>query len=116
MERYNLVTSGITMLNYTDNSPDVNGEGIHRFYKVSAVNAAAKAHRAFTTKENTIIVPAAPGSVLASDGSFDDRVRIIWTAPSGPVNSYNVYRCDTSDCSGGATTLATGVTALHTTI
>ena len=109
---YNLLASGITLLNYTDNGPDVTGNGIHRFYKVSAVNIAGVGAQSVYDEGNTMTVPSAPGSFSASDGSFDDRVRITWTAPSGPVNSYNVYRCDTSDCSGTVTTLATGLTAV----
>ena len=46
-------------------------------------------------------IPSPPANVQASDGTFEDKVQITWTASSG-ATSYEVYRADTE---GGAKTL-----------
>lgn len=41
-------------------------------------------------------VPGAPTAVTASDGSFSDRVRVIWAEVSGAAD-YELYRCATPE-------------------
>lgn len=55
----------------------------------------------------SIEVPAAPGGVQASDGSFSDKVRITWQVSSG-ATSYDVYRALTLD---GSKTMVGGASA-----
>ena len=96
---YTLVSSGITTQNFTDNVSDADGTGIHKYYKVSAVNAAGEGAQSSYDEGSTMSVPSAPGSVSVSNGSFDDRIRITWTASSGIVTGYIIYRCSDSGCS-----------------
>lgn len=51
---------------------------------------------AYFTSGSSVSVPSAPTNVLASDGTYNDRVRISWSASSG-ATSYEINRdTDTS--------------------
>ncbi|MHC4573946.1 MAG: hypothetical protein ACYS76_07420, partial [Planctomycetota bacterium] len=50
---------------------------------------------------------AAPTGVSASDGTYTDKVRVTWNAPSG-ATSYDVWR-NTSSSTGSATRIASSV-------
>jgi PKD repeat protein len=52
--------------------------------------------------------PPAPGGLVATDGTFSDRVRITWNASAG-ATSYHVYR-NTANDSGSAVALTTVTT------
>jgi len=54
-----------------------------------------------------VSVPAAPTGVTASDGTFQDRVRVSWTASSG-ATYYQVFR-NTSSSHSGETTLTSSI-------
>ena len=97
---YTLLQSGITLLSYTDESTDIAGAGIHRFYKVCAVNAAGAGTESTCEEGSTMAIPSNPSDVTASDGSYYDRIIVTWTASTGYPSSYTIYIYDTSDCSG----------------
>ncbi len=108
---YSLLAEGITALNYTDSSSDLSGNGIHRYYKVRAVNAAGEGALSVCDEGSTMSVPSTPPGVSASGGDFTDRVRITWSASSGIVTSYTLYRYSSSDCSG-TPSVVSGITSL----
>jgi PKD repeat protein len=56
-----------------------------------------------TPTATTPTAPAAPTGVSASDGTFSDRVRIVWNASAG-ATSYHLYR-NTENSSGTAADL-----------
>jgi fibronectin type 3 domain-containing protein len=66
------------------------------YYKVRAYAAALQYSPSSINdvgERNSLPIPA---DTAASNGTFSDRVRITWTAVSGTVDGYKVYR-DTSD-------------------
>ena len=83
--------SAIASTSYNDTSVN---DGAHYFYKIKSVlygteGAISSADEgwAFTT------APLAPRNVVATDGTYTDRVEISWNAPSdGRFDSYRVYR------------------------
>jgi fibronectin type 3 domain-containing protein len=65
-------------------------------YRVKALNSAGES--AFSSVDYGVVQgspPSPPINVLASDGSFTDRIRVSWAA-SANANSYSVYRSTSS--------------------
>lgn len=57
----------------------------------------------------TVVVPAAPTGVSASDGTFSDGVHVTWAAPTG-ATAYEVWRNTTNSSSSATKISATDVT------
>lgn len=127
---YNVIKSGITTLNYTDDGaldPDVAGEGIHRFYKVCAVNAAGSGTQSVENEGSTMIAPSIPQNVSTSivwypsatepggghyEAVYDDKIVVSWTASSNFPEYYDLYIYTKSDLSDSPT-IITGITNLY---
>jgi subtilase family serine protease len=95
-----IATLGGSTTSYTDTTAS---NGTTYYYKVSATNAIAEgalSNEANATPTATISPPGNPTNVTAT--STTTSITLSWTAPSGPVNSYNVYRGTTPAGEGTA--------------
>lgn len=86
--------------------------GVTNYYWVKAVNYSGES--AFSTGDSGVAAapppPAAPANVEASDG-LTGKVTVTWDASAG-ATSYEVWR-HTSNDSGGAAPIASGITDLE---
>jgi cellulose 1,4-beta-cellobiosidase len=76
---------------------DIGGQsGTKYYYFVSAVNSTGESTRTVAPSVGwRAPVPAKPPTnVVATGGTYTNKVVITWTAPAGTVGSYNIYRDD----------------------
>jgi len=92
---YSQIASGITALVYEDTTPVF--EKVY-YYKVSAVNdvGTGPTSNADAGNSETVLSPAAPGDVTASQGVYVTSILVAWDQAER-ASKYNIYRCSTSD-------------------
>ncbi len=56
---------------------------------------------------NVASLPSAPSTIVASDGTYADRVAVSWSSSSG-ATTYQLFRCTTSSTSSCGSTIYTG--------
>ncbi len=101
-----VVASSLSSTSYDDTSAS---EGQIYYYWVKALNSAGSSEISISdTGYRRIPPPVAPTGVLATDGTYTDRVRITWNAVSG-ATTYSVFRATSTG--GTKTTLATSLTS-----
>src|SRR5579883_869987 len=99
--------TGVTTTTYTDSSVS---NATTYYYTVQAVNSYGSSSQ--STEANAATgaaptVPGTPGTPTVTNG--DTQVTLSWTAASGTVTSYNLYRSTTSG-GEGTTAYKTGIT------
>src|SRR5262249_6957028 len=75
--------------------------GTTYYYKVTAKNAVGEgtlSNEASATPNNVVSPPASPTGLKAT--ATTTSITLSWTAPAGPVTSYNVYRGTTAGGEG----------------
>jgi len=101
------VGQGITGLSYDNTTVSV---GLTYYYWVKALNGGGTSP--FSTSESgyaEMLPPEAPTSISASDGTYNDRVRVTWSA-SSEATGYEVWR-HTANNSASATRIAQGISS-----
>jgi hypothetical protein len=100
------VASGLAVANYADMNVSA---GTEYYYTVAATNSAGTGP---VSTEVSAIVPAPPTAPtgLTATAKGGSEIDLSWTAPSGTITSYNVFR-GTAAGAESATPLATGVTS-----
>jgi hypothetical protein len=86
-----LKQANVTATQYDDMNPT---PGTIFYYKVSTINICgegAKGPADPGEPGNACVLPSYPTNISATDGTYNDKVRITWTAVSG-ATAYNVYR------------------------
>lgn len=94
-----LVSNSSGSVNYSGTIAD-SGEMISGTYTAPSVGDSGTWQVIRESGGTTPTVPGAPTNVSASDGAYEDKVRIDWSAVTN-ATSYEVYRSDSS--SGGGT-------------
>jgi len=87
------VATGQTLTRYDDTTA---AAGVTYAYEIVAKNAFGSSPRSAPDDGYWTDAPAAPATVTASDGTFDDKVRVEWTSMDG-ATGYRVYRNTTDD-------------------
>ena len=86
---YSPVASKVSGLTYTDTGSGV-AFGTTYYYVVQAVNSIGTSSNSQQASATTI--PAAPTGLSATASTTTNSIALVWTAPSGTVTSYSVYR------------------------
>ncbi len=84
-------------------------DGTTYYYKVAAVNSVGVSSQSAEVSAEPVAAgtaPAAPTGLNAAAG--DTQAMLTWSAPSGPVAGYNLYRATASGAEGG-TPYKTGI-------
>jgi immune inhibitor InhA-like protein/fibronectin type III domain protein len=95
------------VLSYTDSGL---GNGVTRFYRVSAVNAGGTSPQSNTASATTFTTPSAPQNLQAIPGPMAGDITLVWGAPANPggtaVASYTILRngVGVATVAGGMTT------------
>ena len=99
-----LIVSGLKSIYYHDNAV---ANGTTYAYYVIAINTVGSSPNSNTVTATPAPAPTAPTALTATAGS--KKVTLAWTAPTGPVASYSVFRGLTA---GGESAIAlkTGLT------
>jgi titin len=98
------VATGLAVPAYADMNVAV---GAEYYYTVAATNSAGTGAASTEASAMVPVLPSAPTALTAAATS-NTEIDLSWTAPSGPVASYNVYR-GTKSGQESTTALATGV-------
>jgi fibronectin type 3 domain-containing protein/N-acetylneuraminic acid mutarotase len=111
---YSLIATLGNTLSYTDSGL---GNGVTRWYRVSATNANGEGAQSASVSATTFNTPSAPQAMTASRGPDLGQISLSWQAPSSnggmAVTGYNVYRASAS--TGPYARIATlGVVFSHT--
>lgn len=96
----NLTPSGLSA---TTTSYPLSGKGNGSYaYYVIAYNGAGNGPASSTVTENVYLPPAAPTglSVSGSNPNINGSYSLNWTAPAGPITSYQIWASATSSTSG----------------
>ena len=80
--------------------------GTTYYYTVEAVNGSGSS--VASTEANALTIPAAPTGLSARAVSGSTAINLSWTAPSGTVSGYNIYRSSTSGGENYSGTLLNG--------
>jgi len=84
---------GTTSSLYFDDTPVAPGVTLYYWVKACTVSSCSP----YSTSDTGGIAPSMNGySVVASDGGYENLVRITWGIPTGTTSS-NIYRAETSD-------------------
>ena len=87
------VASDQTLTRYDDTTA---APGVTYAYKIVAKNAFGSSPPSAPDDGYWIDAPAAPATVTASQGAFEDKVRVEWTSVDG-ATGYRIYRNTTDD-------------------
>jgi fibronectin type 3 domain-containing protein len=71
--------------------------GQHYFYKASTIDSGGKESALSDAYEGWANKPGTPTGASATKGTYGDRVAISWTAASGTVSGYHIYRSTAAD-------------------
>jgi fibronectin type 3 domain-containing protein len=97
---------------YTDSTATA---GVTYYYSVKAYGTVGASTCSGSNSGYRAVSP--PTNVQARDGTYTNKVRITWTAPTGGASSYKVYRSTSNTCGaflGNATgTSYDDTTAIH---
>jgi hypothetical protein len=100
------VATGLAVASYTDTNVMA---GTENYYTVAATNSAGTGPVSAEANAIVPVAPAAPAELVATAKSSSE-IDLAWTAPTGTVGSYSVFR---GTAAGGesATALAIGLTS-----
>ncbi|MEA3200562.1 MAG: trimeric autotransporter adhesin [Thermoplasmata archaeon] len=88
-----LGTTGGSTFSYAESGL---GNGVARFYRVSATNSLGEGPQSGTASATTWAVPGAPQNLAASAGPSPGQIRLTWAAPASnggtAITGYTVYR------------------------
>ncbi len=104
---YTIVAAGIPSTTYTDTNLT---NGVTYFYVVSAVNAAGESGDSSEVGATPSLQPPGAPTDLEAIGN-NGQVDLVWSAPTGTVDSYNVKRATTSGGPYGAIASGVGTTS-----
>lgn len=91
----NVTSTGASSYSYTDSGF---GNGVWRYYKVSAWNVAGQGTNSSEVALRTWTAPSAPQNLTANPGPGVGQIDLAWSAPAdaggvgASISAYNVYR------------------------
>jgi len=99
--------TALTDVNATSFTDTALGNGVRRFYAVSALNAVGEGGRSVEVNATTFVPPSAPNNLNVRPGPGNGQIGLTWTAPANtggsPISTYRVYA---GSASGQLTPLA----------
>ncbi|MGD0730162.1 MAG: fibronectin type III domain-containing protein, partial [Terracidiphilus sp.] len=98
------VATGLAAASYSDMNVAV---GAQYYYTVAAINSSGTGPASSEASAIVPLLPSAP-TALTAVATSNNAINLSWTAPSGTVTSYNIYR-GTKSGQESTTPLATGV-------